>query len=101
MTHDQVYRISPRVGFVIHVHCPALWTQAETLGIPATDTAIEYGTPAMAAAVGRLFEAARTTLPAVFSMGGHEDGMVCFGTEGASAGALLLDLLGKVREQPG
>jgi hypothetical protein len=54
----------------------------------------------MAAAVGRLFEAARTTLPAVFSMGGHEDGVVCFGAEAASAGALLLDLLRAAGERP-
>ena len=92
MTHDQVYQLSERVGFVIHVHSAVVWRQASRLGLPVTDPAIEYGTPAMAHAVRSLYPGPELELPAAFAMGGHEDGVVVFGADADSTGQHLLQL---------
>jgi hypothetical protein len=51
---------------------------------------IAYGTPAMARAVGALV-AQQPQLPVLFAMAGHQDGVVAYGCDIASAYALVHD----------
>ena len=96
MTHGAVYQALPRTGAVFHVHSPIIWRQARALDLPETDPSIEYGTPEMAEAVMTLLQ----DNPArVFSMGGHEDGIVAWGGNAAEAGCRLLDTLAQARTQ--
>lgn len=95
MTHGQIYRALPRVGGVIHVHSPVLWRAADRLSIPATPVDVAYGTPAMADAVDRLLRAVPECPAGLLSMGGHEDGIVAYGSDLDAAGAALLDALAR------
>lgn len=97
LTHGQVYRALPGVNAVIHVHSPVIWRHARALGLPVTDTAAGYGTPAMAAEVARLLGDAPHGSPGVFSMGGHEDGIVAYAASMDIAGDALLDALARAR----
>jgi hypothetical protein len=90
LTHGQIYALDARVNFVFHVHAPELWRAAPRLALPATDAAAEYGTPQMVREVERLF--LHSDLPALrlFTMRGHEDGVVSFGATAEEAGIVLL-----------
>ncbi len=91
MTHGQLYGLDANLRVVIHVHAPALWRKANILGIPVTDPSIGYGTPAMAAAVARLYTEGELSSRSLFAMGGHVDGVVSFGTTCGEAGGALID----------
>ena len=95
MSHGQVYRALPHAGAVIHVHSPLLWGSATALELPATPPSAAYGTPAMAAAVHALLLADLNQSGGVFAMGGHEDGIVAYGSNVDEAGQRLLDCLAR------
>ena len=94
MTHGAVYRELPRVGAVIHVHSPEIWGAAIRLGLPCTAAEAGYGTPAMADEVAALL--ARQPDGGVLVMGGHEDGVIAYGHDMASAGTRLMAVLSDV-----
>lgn len=98
MTHGTVYTLRPAVQYVIHVHSPALWKSAQRLGLPVTSPSAAYGTPEMTREVERLFATAAFDQQGVFSMGGHEDGIVSFGRTLDEAGRPLFVLLEKARQ---
>ena len=99
LTHGMVYAQSNDISVVLHVHSPDTWLAAERLGLPVTDAAVEYGTPAMALEVDRLFRETDVTEQKIFSMGGHEDGVIAFGETAAIAGSVLTDTLNRCRRQ--
>ena len=93
LTHAAIYALDPAIGAVVHVHDAALWRD---LGgrIPTTSGDVPYGTPEMAQEFRRLYE--ETDFPAVgvAVMGGHEEGLVSFGTDVAEAAERILGLRG-------
>lgn len=91
MSHGEIYRALPNIHAVIHVHAPGIWHAARQLGLPTTDPAAGYGTPAMADEVRRLLTERPTG--GVLAMGGHEDGILAYAADMDSAGRLLLDAL--------
>lgn len=93
LTHGVLYALDNRLRFVFHVHAPEIWRHARTLAIPATRKEVAYGTPQMAEEVRRLFRDHPTAVRRVFAMGGHEDGVISFGTTAAEAGNVLIDHL--------
>ena len=93
LTYGVVYDLDAAIQVVLHVHSPDIWQQAAALEIPVTDPAAEYGTPAMAAEVQRLFLASATGHSGIFSMGGHLDGIVSYGVSAGDAGSVLLQSL--------
>jgi ribulose-5-phosphate 4-epimerase/fuculose-1-phosphate aldolase len=97
LTHGMVYAQSGDIRVVLHVHSPDIWLAADRLGLPFTDATIEYGTPAMALEVDRLFRETDVMEQKIFSMGGHEDGVVAFGATAAAAGAVLTETLSRCR----
>ena len=98
LTHGVIYDLDNEIRVVLHVHSPDIWLNADSLGIPITDTAIPYGTPKMAEEVQRLFNATDVREKKIFSMGGHEDGVVSFGTTAEEAGDILLSTLDASRK---
>ncbi len=92
MTHGAVYDLPLDLGIrcVYHVHSPQLWRNAGSLGIPETSNAVAYGTPEMAEEVTRLFLEKHLGPCSIFSMSGHEDGIVAFGSNAQEAGELVL-----------
>lgn len=93
LTHSAVYALDPAIRAVFHAHSPEIWHAAAKLGIPITDADVPYGTPQMAAEVARLYATTDMAQQRIFSMGGHEDGIVTFGTTAAEAGEVLLTAL--------
>ena len=93
LTHAAVYAANNKVNTVVHVHSPIIWQHYQALALPAIDSSIQYGTPAMAEAVLALF--ARNLLSEIplFVMLGHEDGIVSFGNSIADASQVLIRTL--------
>jgi hypothetical protein len=93
LTHAAVYTANSEVKAVVHVHSPIIWRHYKSLALPAIDSSIQYGTPAMAEAVLALF--ARNLLSEIplFVMLGHEDGIVSFGNSIANASQVLIRTL--------
>lgn len=90
LTHASVYLQNPQIKAVIHVHCPEIWQLTQELNLPHTAADIPYGTPEMADAVTELFAAEQWQQSAVFTMLGHEDGVVAFGDSLSQAACSLI-----------
>ncbi|MGY6276916.1 class II aldolase/adducin family protein [Methylomonas sp. MgM2] len=90
LTHASVYLHNPNANAVIHVHCPEIWRNAVKLRLPHTDADVAYGTVEMAEAVENLLTSEHLAKTPVFAMLGHEDGIVAFGDNPASAAIALL-----------
>ena len=93
MTHGVIYDLDNRLRAVLHVHSPDIWNSATSQGIPVTNASVEYGTPEMSQEVERLFAQSDVRDKGIFSMGGHEDGIVAFGGTVEEAGNTLLAAL--------
>ncbi|OYW95854.1 MAG: aldolase [Alishewanella sp. 32-51-5] len=68
---------------------------SDELQLPQTAAEIPYGTIEMAAEVARLFSATTVTRQGIFTMAGHEDGVVTFGSTGATAFQVLAECYAK------
>ena len=93
LTHAMIYDLDDKIQAVLHVHSQGIWNTAAAQGIPVTQASIEYGTPEMALEVRRLFTETNLRQSRIFSMGGHEDGIVSFGNNVEQAGQVLLQAL--------
>ncbi len=93
LTHGAVYDLDEDVRCVIHVHSPDIWNAAARLGLPTTDPEVPYGSPELADEIVRLYKETDLRERRVLSMGGHEDGIVAFGTTCEAASTALLDTL--------
>jgi len=90
LTHASVYLNSPSTQAVIHVHCPEIWRNTDKLQLPHTVADIAYGTAEMAKAVEDLVASDQLKTVPLFSMLGHEDGIVAFGETLENAAITLL-----------
>ncbi|WP_456376533.1 class II aldolase/adducin family protein [Thiolapillus sp.] len=95
MSHGAIYQALPQVAAVFHVHSPDIWRQAEKLGLAVTDPAVEYGTPEMAACIETLLQRQDFSGELLFSMGGHEDGIIACADSPDRAATLLLRTLAR------
>jgi hypothetical protein len=98
LTHGTLYDLDDSLRFVMHAHSPEIWQQAPKLNIPITLEQVPYGSPEMAEEVRRLFRETDVRDRRIFSMGGHEDGIVSFGRTAEEAGTALLDCLQRAVE---
>lgn len=93
MTHGGLYALSPEIQWVMHGHSPVIWHAAASLCLPTTDPAIPYGTPEMSYEMNRLWRASDLRERHILSMGGHEDGIVTFGSTAQEAFQPWIDSL--------
>lgn len=93
LTHAVVYEQVPETQCVIHVHSPEIWQYGSELQLPCTAADIRYGTPEMAAAVAQLLTTEQCLNQRVFTMRGHEDGIVAFGNSAEAAAQRLITCL--------
>ncbi len=98
LTHGAIYAAAPELIYVFHAHCPTIWRHARALGVALSATDVPYGTPAMATEVRRLLAAAEVRRSGALAMGGHEDGVISFGSSAAAAGCVMLSLLARALE---
>jgi ribulose-5-phosphate 4-epimerase/fuculose-1-phosphate aldolase len=97
LTHGVIYQVLPWVNGVVHGHCSEIWSNSDTLGLPAIKSDVPYGTPEMALAVFDLchhnFKMPTAGSNAfVFVMKGHEDGVVALAETAMDAAILLAQL---------
>jgi ribulose-5-phosphate 4-epimerase/fuculose-1-phosphate aldolase len=95
LTHASVYCHQPSANAVIHVHCPQLWHNTQSLQLPSIGSEIAYGTVAMAHAVETLLKSGQLDKLSLFCMLGHKDGVVCFGKDLDEAANILLTQLSR------
>lgn len=88
LTHAAVYESDPTARAVIHCHDMKLWA-ALLDKAPTTPNRVEYGTPEMAYAVRRLFEATDVEKRKIFVMAAHDGGLVTFGKDMQEAFGIL------------
>jgi len=93
MTHASIYAQASEIQAIIHVHSPEIWHNTTALHLPHTAADIPYGTVAMANAVEQLFQSGRLKQSALFSMLGHEDGVMAFGRNMEAAAWVLIKYL--------
>lgn len=87
LTHAALYDLSPEIAAVFHVHSPELWRRPD---LPRTAPDVGYGTPEMAAEVGRVWHEAGRPAAGLLAMAGHEDGLVAWGPSLEAAGKSLV-----------
>jgi L-ribulose-5-phosphate 4-epimerase len=97
LTHASVYLQDAFVQAVIHVHSPAIWKNTHALQLAHTPEDVAYGTPAMANAVAQLVKTQSWQHAALFTMLGHEDGVIAFGTSLTEAADILIKQLSVVQ----
>jgi hypothetical protein len=90
MTHAIIYETLAEINCVMHVHHYAFWKKLLQTH-PSTNSGIEYGTPAMAREIQKLFKETDLAGRKLFAMAGHAEGIVSFGCNAAEAGQVLLD----------
>lgn len=93
LTHASVYMHDSTTQAVIHAHSPEIWNHTTLLKLPHTTADIPYGTVEMAAAVERLFQSGELSQTSLFTMLGHEDGVVSFGRSMQEAAWTLIKYL--------
>lgn len=93
LTHACVYQQQQSIMAVIHVHCPEIWRHTIELKLPHTQSNVAYGTLDMVTAVNDLFESGSFRQNGIFTMLGHEDGVVAFGPDLETAGITLVKFL--------
>ncbi len=94
LTHAMIYAADQRVHAVFHIHCPEIWQQRAELKLPETPATVEYGSPAMVAAVAALLDENQSR-PLVFATAGHEDGIFALSTHMRDCGGLLISYYAK------
>ena len=93
LTHASIYQNDINIESVMHVHCPEIWHKTRALNLQCTNKMINYGTPEMAAEVKRLVKSNQKRKACIFSMLGHEDGIIAYGRTPQLAGRILLETL--------
>jgi L-ribulose-5-phosphate 4-epimerase len=90
LTHAALYECSDKVFCVIHIHSLLLWKKLLNK-LPTTSPDAEYGTPEMAYEIKKLYKKRRTQQKKVIVMGGHEEGIICFGNSVSNCYSNLID----------
>jgi L-ribulose-5-phosphate 4-epimerase len=91
LSHAAIYNKIHSVNAIFHIHSKELWERLKNVE-PTTAPEVEYGTPEMAREIVRLFKETDLAKKKVIVMGGHEDGIICFGNDLDEAGDRLLQL---------
>lgn len=108
LTHAAIYESEKKVGAVIHVHCPEIWHQGETIGLAVSDPAAGCGTSALALEMRSMMATWKPVDGGIWILGGHEDGVIAFGNDLMQTGLLVIQWyataknrsVGVVRQSP-
>jgi L-ribulose-5-phosphate 4-epimerase len=91
LTHAVIYQCDETINGIIHIHHYELWKKLMNT-IPTTRADVEYGTPAMANEMIRLFGETNLKSQKMLVMAGHQDGIISFGKDLNEAGNQLLNV---------
>ena len=91
LTHAALYEHTD-IQAIVHGHHAQIWQTYQQV-LPTTQPDVPYGTPAMAAEMGRLFQESDLAERRVLIMAGHQDGVLSFGPTLETAAKAILALL--------
>lgn len=94
-THYAIYKNSPQVYTIFHVHHKDLWQYMLDNNYDQTPANIDYGTQEMADAAKICIG---TKKQGIFVMAGHQDGIIAYGSNPEEAGKIILDTLKESRK---
>jgi hypothetical protein len=95
LTHGLLYQADPAIEWVMHLHSPEIYVCQATLDLPVTACQALCGTPLMAEEVARVHGALFAQDPGLIVMGGHQDGILAYGTDAHRTGGLVVETLAK------
>ena len=87
MSHAALYKSNHNINAVVHVHHNKLWSN-HLNKLPTTPKNAEYGTPEIANEIKKLAHVS----VGIIIMGGHEEGIVSFGTNLEEAANRIIKL---------
>ncbi len=90
LSHGVLYRSNPEILWVMHLHCPNIFRQHKQLNLPCTNPSAAYGTPEMATEIQRLANNHTDSSASLLVMGGHQDGVLAYGSEASEVGILVV-----------
>jgi len=93
LSHGILYQTDPTVTWVMHLHSPEIFAAGKRLGLPTTAPDAIYGSPRLAAEIGRL--APSVGRPGLLVMGGHQDGILVFGSQADTTALLAVATLAR------
>lgn len=99
LSHASVYKQSKNIQCIIHAHSPEIWQATKVLNLACTPQDIAYGTPDMAYAISQIFNAGQLEQQALFTMLGHEDGVISFGQNFPQAACSMINTLAMARQE--
>ena len=94
LTHAAICTADPGTNAIIHVHSTRLWEELMNK-VPTTDPAVEYGTPAMAREMIRIFSEPEVFEKRIIVMAGDRGGLITFGYDLDEAGGVLFDYINR------
>lgn len=89
LSHAAIYECSSDINAVIHIHNIAMWEKLIDK-VPTTNRDVLFGTPEMANEIKRLFVESNVKDKKILVMGGHKEGIICFGKTLKEAEDILL-----------
>lgn len=89
LTHLAFYEADSSIRAIIHIHNDELWKRLMD-DVPTSRPDVPYGTPEMAFEIKRLFEESSINKERIMVMGGHEEGLIAFGSNLEEAGEVIL-----------
>ena len=98
LSHGALYQANPAISWIMHLHSPEIFHSSDRLGLYKTSPDADYGTPEMAAEIKQAVATLDTEM-GLFVMGGHEDGILAYGTSAVETGLLVLKTLVQAREE--
>ena len=92
LSHAILYQKNPAISWVMHLHSPDIFKNNLELNLTTTSPAAEYGTPEMATEIEYAVTSSNSN-SGLIVMGGHEDGILAYGTSAEETGLLVLKTL--------
>jgi len=98
LSHASLYQQDLAIQCVIHAHSPEIWHSTKALKLAHTSATIAYGTPEMARGIGELLHAKELKQQGLFTLLGHEDGVISFGQNFPEAACTMIRALANAKQ---
>ena len=99
LSHGILYQINPQIHWVMHLHSPDIFNNYKRLNLPCSDPSAAYGTPEMASAIEALAKEPQDGHSSLLVMGGHQDGILAYGSDADATGGLVIRTLNRALQK--
>ena len=94
LTHGSIYASDSRISGIVHIHHQGMWKWALDR-FPTSAEKYSYGTSEIAIEISCLIRNPKISGTGIIVMGGHEGGLLFFGSEIEGAGQITFDYFKK------